>query len=386
MTASHRDASRKLGEQLEPAFDQHDINRVWGRIAAHQHAAGRAPVGRMVAIGAVAISIACLVIVIGLRRDLPPSVLSSRDPAIALTAGSMIATAETTRVIALDDGSQVDLAGDTQLTVVANESKRFAAKLMHGRARFAVNPGGPRAWSIETTLGTIEVVGTVFTVEHSAAKLVVSVERGIVMVRGEHVPDRVVRLTAGARLEVPAKTISTSEPTASAPSPTPRAPVDASPPRLTSPASSPAPQRDPDVIPSTAAPMPVTPRGEPLSQVLAEVDQLRASGDIASAADRLERAVAAHPSDPAVGMAAFMLGRIALDNLAQPERAARAFATVIAIGSPRELIEDAYARRAEALIRGRTFPDAAIAIETYERLYPGGRHRRVLRQLLESGR
>ena len=62
------------------------------------------------------------------------------------------------------------------------------AATRRGGVRFEVEPDGPRRWTIETGLATVEVVGTVFEVERAPGAVDVRVERGVVVVRGERVP------------------------------------------------------------------------------------------------------------------------------------------------------------------------------------------------------
>src|SRR5262249_44964351 len=104
--------------------------------------------------------------------------------------------------VPLSDGSRVVLEQGAALGGLADGGGRFVAVLRGGRCRFDVRPGGPRRWTIETDLATVEVVGTAFTVERGAKRLEVGVERGVVVVRGERVPGRVRRLTAGERVVV----------------------------------------------------------------------------------------------------------------------------------------------------------------------------------------
>jgi len=105
-------------------------------------------------------------------------------------------------VLELDDGSRIRLWPGTHFEPIESSASTFTAVLTRGEARFEVRPGGPRRWSIECGLATVEVVGTEFHCRRTADRLRVSVERGTVLVRGEAVPDRVRLLTAGDSLEV----------------------------------------------------------------------------------------------------------------------------------------------------------------------------------------
>ena len=116
---------------------------------------------------------------------------------------------------------------------------------------------------------------------------------------------------------------------------------------------------------------------------LADADRLRAAGDPAGAAAVLEKAIATGRSDEPAGLAAFTLGRLYLDQLGAPDRAATAFGKVIAIGAPRSLLEDAYARRVEALVKADRLALARDALADYDRLYPHGVRRAALHALVK---
>lgn len=81
--------------------------------------------------------------------------------------------------------------------------------------------------------------------------------------------------------------------------------------------------------------------------------------------------------DPSAGrdrpLAAFTRGRIQLDRLAQPREAAAAFAQAITLGLREPLLEDARARRVEALAHASDASGAREAAADYARLYPSGR-------------
>jgi tetratricopeptide (TPR) repeat protein len=137
---------------------------------------------------------------------------------------------------------------------------------------------------------------------------------------------------------------------------------------------------EPDPTPTPASDL------SSLRSSLSAADALRASGHPSDAADLLDRALSRFPDDPAAGLAAFTLGRLALDVLGDPSRASAAFARVIALGSPSSLLEDAHARRADALLRAGRLDDAEDAILSYEHAYPKGRRAAALRARLDAAR
>lgn len=106
---------------------------------------------------------------------------------------------------------------------------------------------------------------------------------------------------------------------------------------------------------------------------MAAADEARREGRDQEAAAILERASALR-GDPAAGLAAFTLGRLELDALRRPARAARAFSLALDLRLPPRLREDAAARLVEAHVAAGDTRAAAAAADAYLRDYPNGRH------------
>jgi len=239
---------------------------------------------------------------------------------------------------------------------------------------------------LECGLATVEVVGTRFTVERTARLVRVSVERGIVIVRGERVRDRVQRLTAGQSLEVDDGSVSAQAPSARGEAPQASVPAPFAPVRTPSISAAPyAPsshewrgleqsgdhagayaELGPAGIASAAT-------GASVGDLLALADVARLSGHPADAVGPLTRAITEHPEDPKAPLAAFTLGRLQLDALGHPALAADAFTRALALGLPQSLQEDAYARLVEARARAGDSAEAAAAAQEYERRFPSGK-------------
>lgn len=101
------------------------------------------------------------------------------------------------------DGSRIDLNAQTELSVALYRRRR-AVRLLHGEARFDVAHEAGRPFVVTTPSGTVEVVGTAFSVAERGGLLSVSVERGHVRVRpasaGQPLP--AVDLRAGEALTI----------------------------------------------------------------------------------------------------------------------------------------------------------------------------------------
>ena len=361
--------SRRLDEKLAPAMEEEEIAQAWRRVKeARREAPARRRARMAIGIGAAVAATAAVVAIVlatgggartagGGERSVAEGDRATGGGETATGAGSgdrvavtgPIASADLAleagvrlkpaaeRTIAMNDGSVVALAAASELEVLANESDKFVTAVRRGWARFDVKPGGARRWVVETDLATVEVVGTAFVVERSDEQLVVEVEHGVVLVRGERVPGRVVRLTAGEVLEVPARV-------ASAPGrPERSASFDSSSPSTRSARSGSDSLRTNEPAPAVVAAVDVA------EAAIARADALLAKGKAIDAADELERFLDDAGDDAGAGLAAFLLGRIAQDQLGDPERAAAAFARTLAIGSPRAVQDEASARRARAL-------------------------------------
>jgi hypothetical protein len=155
---------------------------------------------RPAALGALAASVALVALVAGWWPGSAGPVLTvdgAEAPAqLEAVAGAPVA-------VPLSDGSRLTLQPGARLEVLENSGREFTTALRRGRTRFDVRPGGPRRWKVECGPVAVEVVGTQFTVERGTGTVTVEVEHGVVLVRGEGVPDHVRRLTAGERLVLP---------------------------------------------------------------------------------------------------------------------------------------------------------------------------------------
>ena len=79
------------------------------------------------------------------------------------------------------------------------------------------------------------------------------------------------------------------------------------------------------------------------------------------------------PADPRAPLAAFTLGRLQLDQLAQPRAAAAAFAQARALDPSGPLAEDALARQVIATALAGDKDEATRLATDYVALFPNGR-------------
>ena len=381
-----------LKDRLRMPEDEQALARIWTKIEKTTGGSIGATPRRhglhldRAALGGLTLALAAAVVVwVGISRpDAGPLRLADGQPIVGVQAPADGA------VLAMSDGSQITLSGGAHFEPLFSTSTSFVAMLQSGRADFEVRPGGPRRWQIECGLATVEVVGTGFSCDREPGRLRVAVTHGVVLVRGERVPDRVRRLAAGDSVEV------TDEPTAPAPAPPPietapalhEAPVHLPPPEFV--VKAPAGWRELArsgrqgdafaALGERGLAREARQAGVPDLLLLADVARL--SGHARDAVAPLERLLDVYPRDPQAPLAAFALGRLQLDTLDAPAPGARALERALALGLPQSLREDARARLVEAYTRAGDAGAARAAGQAYLREFPDGRYRaRVESQL-----
>jgi transmembrane sensor len=367
-----------LREILHAGIDEVATERIWRRIArspcpeAPPRSASRS-YGKLVS-GAVLL-LGALLAWFCLDR---PAASPGTAGALSLAAGGgievQLAAREQAQTVRFSDGSTVLLRPQSSLEVLENDGKAFVTLLTSGAARFDVQPAGPRRWTIECGLASVEVVGTRFSIRREPAGVHVDVEHGIVLVRSDLIVDHVRRLTAGESLDVlrsgamaPARDAASTRPL----SPQPARPTGAPP-------------------PASAGWQDLAGRGNfteaygllgpsgvhriaevgAVRELLIVADVARLSGHPDEAVPALRRILEDYPDDPRASLAAFTLGRIQLDALADAADAAESFARALVLHVPPGLEEDTRARLVEARARAGDMAGARRAAEEYRARFP----------------
>jgi len=368
---------------VRAGLDDVAVERIWQHLKrrrATSRAAWALPWPRVVVICALAVMVMTSAAVWILPQA--PTALAPMVGPIRLLGGvvpsTMTASANESRLFSFTEGSSVTLRPSSRLEVLENNNDAFVAMLSTGAAGFRVQPGGPRRRTIECGLATVEVVGTRFTISCEASMVRVDVEHGVVLVRGDRVPDRVQRLTDGQSIEVTSLSETTPRNDFGTPDAAARSPVST---RCTDP-------RPPASVPWQD----IARRGDyaeaydllgpggirriddvgSVQDLLTLADVARLSGHPADAVAPLRRIISERPEDPSAPLAAFALGRVELDALGDPSAAADAFERAIALGIPRGLLEDACARLVEARARARDLVGARRAADEYLTRFPQG--------------
>jgi transmembrane sensor len=381
------DVQLPLKDHLQDPVDEAAVHRIARAVDARMQRPRHGWARPLVLISATAAAAALLVTWSSLHR---------RPGPLLLADGREIVPTEATKLgseLALSDGSRIWLSPGAGLDPVESTGTRFSAIVTHGHADFDVRPNGPRHWTIECGLATVEVVGTAFACEREAGRLRVVVKHGTVLVRGDRVPDRARRLSAGESLELVAGAL--AAPT-TAVSPDAKANVGVEP----------APVAAPEPEPASAGTHAVAAKSwrylarqgrhreafavlgrdglrresERLgvNDLLALADVARLSGHPAEAVAPLERILAEFARDSQAPLAAFALGRLELDSLGRARAAALAFRKALDLGIPQALREDVLARLVEACARSGDVGAAGRAADDYRHEFPSGRYARAI--------
>ncbi|MBN1608651.1 MAG: FecR domain-containing protein [Polyangiaceae bacterium] len=382
-----------LKDHLQDPVDEAALHRIAERIRSRGRGREHRRYSPFVWVGvtaAVGVTIAALLFI---RRDAGPLAFADGRELVAVDAGGAA------REIALSDGSRIRLSPGAHFEPLESSGESFTAIVTQGRADFDVRPGGPRHWVIECGLATVEVVGTAFACDRGPGRLRVVVSRGVVLVRGDRVPDRARRLSAGETLEVAGGT----------PGPTPVAVGTVAAPVLPEqvgpvapePASAMAHRTDGNSgahLASARTWRDLARRGRHgeafaalgseglrreskqlgVNDLLALADVARLSGHPAEAVLPLERILNDFASDAQAPLAAFTLGRLQLDSLGHAHAAVSAFRKALALGIPRSLREDVRARLVEAYAKSGDTGAAQRAADAYHEEYPNGRYTRAI--------
>jgi len=384
-----RELRRSLADPVSEAL----LSSMWRDISAlRRHRRQRAlRFWRAAAVGASVFALAAFGVV-GWRvlRPNPPGPLHLADGSLPSVLAYVHRRAQTPFLF--EDGSTVVLGESTEVQVLGNDGRTFTSRLASGHARFHVEPEGPRHWTVECGLAAVEVVGTELVITRAASWLRVEVEHGVVLVRGEHVPDGVQRLTAGESIVV------------RAPPPVPPiatvVALSIQPDRAAEVAAV-AGRRDDRTQPRwrdlarrgefTEAYATLGPDGLAFEAENASVEDLLGLADVArlsghpeQAVAPLERIVRNHSTDRAAGLAAFTLGRIEVDQLGRPLDAVQSFERAIALGVPHELVGDAVGRLAEAQARAGDCVSSRATVAANAQRFPAGNRVATLSALCES--
>lgn len=370
--------SQKLKDVLAPSAGPERIERQWTQLSGRLRK--RPLIGPW---GAAAVASTALALAVALLLP-PPAPRSSTMEGAELESGA----AES--AVALSDGSHIDLAPQTRLSVETSRGPEVRLELRRGRARFEVAPRKRGRFVVAVGDVEVKVVGTRFRVSKQGTEVEVEVEHGVVEVSQK---GRLLeRLGAGEHLSAaiePGPELSpllAPVPAEQAPDPAEEA-LDPSQADLIEPEETQAEEPPPDEAPPAdraqrpGRPTPKTPRVEHHPEAKALFEQAnvsRRSGEVRAAAASYAALVSRFPRDARSGLAAFELGRLRMDSLNDAAGAVEALKAALARGPRASFAEDALARLATAYDSLGQKADCDRARQEYLRRYPDGVHKAAL--------
>lgn len=369
---------RPVRRVLRDPVDEASFQRMWRAVGVRRARSWHGRRHRVVWIAAplAAAAVVLAIVAISSPERADVVVAPTHGPLHTVGGAAPIAIAAAVR---LSDGSRIVPSSSAEVRVVDNTGSSFATRLDRGAARFEIEPGGPRRWTVDCGLAVVSVLGTVFEVERDENRVRVAVERGVV-----RVDDRVNRrrrtLRAGDSIVIER--------------PAPPAP------RVEAPALAGDPVAIERRAPAASSWASLAREGEyhrawavlgrdglvresrraTPAELLALADVARLSGHPADAVAPLERLLAAHSGDANAGLAAFTLGVVHMDQLSDPRAAAAALDRALELGLPPSLQEDALARLAIARGRSGDTDGAAQAAGRYLQRAPDGARREEVRR------
>jgi transmembrane sensor len=286
----------------------------------------------------------------------------------------------------LSDGSEVALAGTAEFAVEQESKAAIITRLGSGRARFDVTPNKKRRFLVHAADVTVAVLGTAFTVErlpNDPERVEVVVERGLVSVS---FPGGEKKLAAGTRGVFPPERSEQSPGLAidelgvdgdEAPSGAERGVTGQ---RTWRDLAKQGKHGDAyEHLRGEGGPGAV--RG-PADLMLA-ADVARLSGHPSEALTPLTQVYTAHSGDARAPLAAFTAGKILMDQLGSPGRAAQAFERARRLSPSGALAQNALEREFSARKAAGQTDRARSLARDYLRQYPKGPHRARAQQLLE---
>jgi transmembrane sensor len=365
------DIERRLSEgplRVAPLWSAEQTERLPQRLLVARR--------RRALVRAAAAASACVAVAAGLW------LFSPKGPPLG-DGGAALASAPVApagRDFTLPDGSQVSLLGvGSRVEVVEQTAELVRTRLGAGSARFDVSHDPARVFEVESGEVKVRVLGTAFSLTRDGSFTRVLVERGSVRVAW-----------AGGQAFLSAGQGGLYPPAAGNAEGAGAAPLASAEP-LADLATTVAEEASSwrklakrgaylDAYKALGPAASKSVRDEPSDLMLA-ADVARLSRHPGEATRWLSRVSDGFPRDKRAPLAAFTLGRVLLEDLGQPARAADAFRRAQQLSPRGPLASDALAREVEAAQRAGQGERARQVARKYVELYPEGPHAQRLRKL-----
>jgi transmembrane sensor len=363
----------RLAHHVRVDLSEMRVDRLWGRVSARVGGPRRAR-GWVWATAGVCVAAAAMIVVVRARGIDP----GTQGSVASAWEGAQLETAADALSVTLVDGSSLKVEPRSRVEV--GERNPSALKLVLARGRIACDVTHKPGRSFVVAAGGVEVrvVGTRFSVANEAAdsgrRVEVRVERGTVEVRGAGPDAEVVRIEAGHSWSQVTKTEAlagqgegegSGEDTTGGEAEAP-APAGASATRGRAAADKGHRAGQPAAAAADAR------------ELFEQARSRWRAGRNAEAARTYQVLLESYPRDPRAGLAAFELGRLRMDKLADMRGAVQALRQAVALAPGAELREDALARLVAASAAARDRAECTRARARYLGDYPTGVHHRTV--------
>lgn len=369
-----------LAEYVEVDTSDERVSRLWervsteleatnfkrGRLDANDFSGWNMRLTGRVAIASFAVA-AVIAVALGGQSWLENREVAGSSTSVAALEQATLETSSDSLAVDLEDGSRMELAAHSRLSVQKQVRDEFRLKLDEGKVECDVVHNPKRQFFVQAAGVVVRVTGTRFSVdvkEHSdkgetAQYVEVSVSRGSVEIQRTDGTMPVRRLTAGERWAM--RVSDGLAPTSTA---------------------TPEPEVTPEVAPE---PAPATGAVRAKSQTAVEpVEDARAllekgrvarrEGNPQAAAQAYQQLLSQYPHDSRAGLAAFELGRLRMDRLGDPKGAVAALNQAIQLAPGSNVREDAMARLVDAYHRMGQKESCTSAQRAYLSAFPAGVH------------
>ncbi|HSI05212.1 MAG: FecR domain-containing protein [Myxococcota bacterium] len=388
------DVLHRLGEQVRA-----ELGAAPERAFRHEGAvvARRKP-RRWVALSAVGLAAACLAVFALVPRLTPARTFWVGDVSRPGVVGAWVdAPAQASLPIVFNDGSRFELGADTGVQVRKASRSRVELSLRRGSVRASVKSAQACVWSVEAGPYLVTVTGTIFTTDWDAKEriLEVTVSSGQVRVTGHGLDEAGVTLTGGQRLRIGDHgPMPVESPPAEPTVPSDAGASDAGEPKLNDGAPQPAKHAGRKAAMRSERWLALADDGKFADAHAAAVsagayaaDELarqkpdallvlanlaRGQRDADHATRALETLRQRHPGSSAAHLAAFLLGRIAMDLKDDPSLAAVWFERYLKENAQGSVAEEALGRLMDVYERSGQTDAARRTARDYSERYPDG--------------
>ena len=364
-----------LSQHLQPELSDARTARVWGRVKdrLQSEPPQRKALTWGVALGVLGVAALAALFLVFDRGGRP------------VLENAALETAGDTLALTLVDGSSLTLGSRTRVQVVEGNAEAVELVVARGQIACDVTHRPRRSFVVRASGVEVRVVGTRFSVSDEpgvgGVRVAVNVERGIVEVVSERHPGAVTRVAAGQSFSEWIPTPAAA-PSVSAASASTVAALDSAVPAADSPApalaASAAQASKSGTHHAVGGDDATLPRDPTARELLDSANTARRAGDARAAADEYRQLLQKFPGDGRAGLAAFELGRLRMDRLADLPGAVQALERAVQLASGAGFREDAMARLVTAYAALGRSADCGRSRDAYLAAFPNGVHREVV--------